>query len=424
MTGGRPVGGRGARGAARILGALLLAGGWMAAAVTGRPTDWPQHLGPDRQGTVSRVEIPAAPSAGYPVVWKSGVGEGFSGPLVVSNRVLLHHRRGAEEILEAFEAGTGRSVWQARQPTRYADDFGFDEGPRATPLVAGGTVFTFGAEGRVTAVALADGALRWTVPAAEKLGAGKGFFGFGASPLAVGTRLVVQLGATSGAGVVALEQADGRVAWQALDEEAGYGSPVLATWGGQSRLVCFNRAGLRLLDPETGRRLAGEPWRARMAASVNAASPLVLDRSVFITASYGTGAALFDWEADRLTRRWSGDESLSAHYATPVVVGGHLYGFHGRQEEGPEFRCVEWSTGRVRWTSGRIAAGSVIALGETLVLVLENGELVLAAADPAKWAVRHRQQILGSGTRALPAFGRGLLVARDKARVVAVRLAE
>lgn len=387
-------------------------------------TDWPQHLGPSRQGTVAGVSIPAPPATGCPVLWKIPVGEGFAGAVVVSNRVFLHHRRGSEEILEALDSGTGRSLWQSRQPTAYSDDFGFDEGPRATPLVSGGTVFTLGAEGRLTAVDIADGSVRWTLSTSEKFGAGKGYFGFASSPVAVGGRVVVQVGGNSGAGVVAFDQASGKVAWQSLSEEAGYASPVLAGWDGRSRLVCFNRSGLRVLDPDTGKLLAEAPWRARMNASVNAATPLVLDRSVLVTASYGTGAALFDWKDDRLVRRWAGDESLSAHYATPVAVRDHLYGFHGRQEEGPEFRCVEASSGRVRWTSGRMAAGAVIAVGDTLVLVLENGELVLAAADPAKWAIRHRQQILGSGTRAMPAFGQGLLVARDKSHLAAVRLTE
>ena len=135
----------------------------------GRPSaaetlDWPQFLGPERNGVYRGPALAKAwPAEGPPVVWQRPVGQGFSGPVVSGDRLILHHRVGARTIVECLDARTGRELWQAGHPTDYRDEFGFDEGPRATPAIAGGRVFTFGAEGRLGCWSLADGTAVWSV---------------------------------------------------------------------------------------------------------------------------------------------------------------------------------------------------------------------------------------------------------------------
>ena len=154
------------------LGALLLAVQLPAVA------DWPQFLGPDRNGSYSGAPIVSAfPTGGPTVVWRKKIGQGLSGPVVVGSRVILFHRVGDREVVEALDAASGTTQWQSGYPTSYRDDFGFDEGPRAVPVVADGVVYTFGAEGELRATAIDGGDLLWSHKTAKEFNVPKGFFG-------------------------------------------------------------------------------------------------------------------------------------------------------------------------------------------------------------------------------------------------------
>lgn len=400
----------------------------MLGGVSGRATatDWPQFLGPHRDGTSVEAVRRNWPADGPAVLWSREVGAGFSSPVVTGDRVLLHQRRGDEEVLECFEAAKGGEPrWRATQTTTYRDDFGFDDGPRATPAVADGRVFTFGAEGTLGAFELATGRCLWSTNAARGFGADKGFFGFACSPLVTGGLVLLSLGGRDGAGLVAFEADTGRLRWRTGTAEAGYSAPVLGEFGGRQCAVFFTRAGLAIVDPLSGAVQLEHPWRSRQHASVNAATPLVLapDR-VFLTASYGTGAAMFQI-GDRAARRvWSGDEMLSSHYASVVTRDGLLFGFHGRQESGPELRCVEAATGRVRWSKNGLGAGTVLLARDQLLVLTERGELLVASAAGDAFRPSARAQVLGSGTRGYPALANGRWFGRDPRRLVCLDLGE
>lgn len=382
--------------------------------------DWPQFLGPGRDGRSAESIQATYDREGPRRLWKISVGQGFSGPIAVTNRVFLFHRVGSEEILEAFDSESGKSVWKQRSEATYRDDFGFDEGPRSTPTWSDGQLFALGADGHLICVNAGDGHRIWEVSARRELGADKGFFGFACSPLIEGKYVIVQLGGRDNGGIVAFDRTDGTVAWKATDHEAGYASPIAATVGGQRLILCFTRAGLVELDPATGRVKGTFPWRSRQHASVNAASPLFENGRVFLTSSYDTGAALVKVDDGKLRLIWSGDESLSSHYTTPVFHDGSVYGFHGRQEQRPTFRCVELESGKVHWEEKGLGAGNLLAAADSLVLVLESGELLVAKASPSRFEVKYRGQILGSGVRAVPALARHHLYARDPRNLIAL----
>ncbi len=386
------------------------------------PSDWPQFLGPSRDGHIPAASLEGIPKDGWPLRWKASVGEGFSGPVVVSDRVYLFHRIGGEEVMSAFGLADGVLRWKQALPTAYSARFGGGDGPSATPAADDQRVFALGASGRLRAVSAQDGRLLWQVDCAERFGADPGFFGFGSSPLLLGDRLIVQVGGPE-ASVVAFAVADGRVLWKSGADEAGYGSPVPRRRGGQQEVLCFHRAGLCVLDPATGVEKARFPWRSRMQASVNAASPIGVGDGIFLTSSYGTGAVLLKPDGNALRVAWSGDEALSAHFATPVLVDGFLYGFNGRQEGGPDFRCIEAATGKVRWSWDRIGSGSVQAAGRTLVLLMESGEVRVLEANPEKPLEKGRFQAAGSGARALPAMARGRFLLRDRSHLLCLEVA-
>jgi len=240
----------------------------------------------------------------------------------------------------------------------------------------------------------------------------KGFFGAAGSPLVEDGRVIANVGGPK-AGIVAFEAKTGKVLWTATDAGASYSSPVAATIAGRRYAIFFTRAGLTGLDAATGQVLFQRPWRARIAASVNAATPVVVGDLIFVSAQYGPGAGVLRLEGSTLTPLWTSDDALSNHYATSVHRDGILYGFHGRQEFGQSFRAVELRTGKVRWSEERFGAGTVTLAGDRLVILRENGELVLAAASPDGFKPIARAKILTGTVRAYPALSDGFLFARN-----------
>ena len=384
--------------------------------------DWPQVLGPGRNGVYDGPPLNETWGASGPrVVWRRSIGQGLSGPVVVQNRVILFHRVSDREIVEAIDAAGGKTLWQYAYPTSYRDDFGFDEGPRAVPVVANGVVYTFGAEGQLHAVDLASGKKIWSVDTQRRFGVPKGFFGAAGSPLVEDGRVVANIGGPH-AGIVAFDAKTGQVLWTATDDAASYSSGIGATIAGRRYAVFLTRNGLAGLDPATGQVRFQRPWRARQAASVNAATPVITGDRIFLSAEYGPGAGVLRFDGTTLTDVWASNEVLSNHYATSVYAGGYLYGFHGRQEFGQSFRAVDFQTGKVRWSQDRFGAGSVTLAGNRLLILRENGELVLAAASPEGFTPVARAQILPATVRAYPAISGGMIYVRNDDTLVCLDL--
>ena len=380
-----------------------------------RAGDWPQFLGPTRNGSYAGPPLAAAwPQEGPPRVWQKKVGQGFSGPVAAQNKLILFHRLDDQETVECLEASTGKPLWAFRYPTRYADDFGFDEGPRATPAISEQTVLTFGAEGMLHCLDLASGKQIWSVDTKKRFDPPKGFFGAACSPLVEGDAVLINVGGGGGAGVVAFDKRTGNVLWKAKSAEASYSSPAVAAVGGRRYALFFDRNGLAALDPVTGRSFFEFPWTPANRSSVNAATPLVIRDEVFLSTSYGKGAILLRFQEKGPEKIWSGDDILSNHYATSVHADGFLYGFDGRQEQGCNLRCVELKTGKVRWSQDGFGGGTLMLANQTLLILSEKGQLLMAPASPESFRPLPPAQILPFGVRAYPALADGLFYARSK----------
>jgi outer membrane protein assembly factor BamB len=394
-------------------------------AAAGLAQEWPQFLGPARDGVYHGPALARSwPGGSPPIVWRRDVGAGFSGPVVAQDRLILFHRVNSREVVEALDAKTGNPIWKYEYPTAYRDDFGFDEGPRGTPAVAGGRVYTFGAEGVLHALDFAAGKVLWKADTRQMFGSDKGFFGYAASPLVDENRVLLNTGGRQGAGIAAFDAATGKVLWTATNDEAGYASPIVAPVGGLRRGLFFTRSGLVDADLATGKIRFQFPWRSRSQASVNAATPLVVGEDlVFLSASYGTGAVLLQIKGSEARQVWTSDDALSNHYATSVHKDGYLYGYHGRQEYGPSLRCIEARTGKVMWDEDGFRAGTITLAGDLLVILREGGELVLAPASPKEFRPLARASILPATIRAYPALADGHLYARNEKTLINLRLA-
>ncbi|MFH5803101.1 PQQ-binding-like beta-propeller repeat protein [Alienimonas sp. DA493] len=414
--------------------------------------DWPQILGPNRNGVAAdEAPLTELPENLQPR-WSKSVGQGFAGPAVADGTVYLFHRTTTAdgedvERLEALDAATGETRWTSDAPATYGGGFIGDAGPRCVPVVTpllGGRVVIFGAAGVLRCVKQSDGQELWRRDAAADYGADPGYFGFGSTPLVVpdgnggGIVLTVVGGDRDGAGVVGFDLKTGETRWTATDAKAAYSSPVLAEIDGRAFAVTPTRLSNYGLDPLTGRVIWEVPFGARGPTAVGA-NPVLLPgneasvrewKSVFLTANYGVGATLLDVTAKSATVAYAGSETLAAHYATPVQVGSDLYGVDGRQDVGESnLVCLAPNADELRWTQRGFGHATLIALpdaegGGSLVILKTDGELVLAAADRQWYRELGRVTLFDSIVRALPAYSEGVLYARDENVLRAFRLTE
>ena len=385
--------------------------------------DWPQFLGARRDGISSETNLATKWSnEGPKVLWTMKVGQGWSGPMAASNRVVIFHRLEDRETVECVNATNGTRLWRTDYISGYSDDFGFEEGPRATPAISNGKVFTFGANGILASWNLVTGTNLWRIDTRQQFGNDKGFFGIACSPLVEGNKVILNIGGKNGAGIVAFDSETGKVIWKATQQDASYSSATCADIAGARRLFVLGRTALVALEPSSGKVFWEFPFRPRIQASVTAAVPLVIGDQIFISASYGAGAVLLRFKEVKPAVLWNGDDILSNHYATSVHRDGFVYGFDGRQEQRCHLRCVELATGKVRWSEDRFGSGTLIVAGDRLLILSERGEMLLAKAAPDKFTVLSRAQILGSDVRTHPALSHGYFYARDKRNLLCVDL--
>jgi formylglycine-generating enzyme required for sulfatase activity/outer membrane protein assembly factor BamB len=385
-----------------------------AAAPKETHTGWPQFLGPTRDGASAETGLLQTwDKKGPPKVWEKDVGEGYSSPVVVGERVILFHRVGDEDLVECLDVADGKRRWKYAYPTSYQDALGKGNGPRATPLVADGKVYTLGAQGVLLCLDLEKGTKVWSRELLKDYKVKRSYFGVGTSPLVEGDLLLVNVGGANGAGIVAFNKNDGKEVWKATNHDASYSSPVAATIDGVRHAIFFTREGIVSLDPANGAERFGLHWRSKMDASVNAATPLVVGNELFVSASYGTGAILADVKKDKLVEVWSNDQSLSCHFNTPVYRDGFLYGFDGREDVGGAvLRCVELKTGKVRWEKNGFGSGSTLLAEGNVILLSEDGDLVLLGATPDKYDEKAKATVLTGPVRANMALANGKLYAR------------
>jgi outer membrane protein assembly factor BamB len=399
----------------------------LALAVACPASDWPQFLGPNRNGVCE--ESPLAdnwPRSGPPVVWQSAVGHGWSGPVLAEGKLILCHRQGDQEMVACLDSRTGNPLWNFAYPTSYQDDFGFDDGPRATPSISGGRIYTFGPQGMLHCLELQTGKKRWSVDTKKEYQAGNGFFGLACSPLVEGDAVLLNIGGAKGAGIVAFNKTDGKLLWKTSDDEASYSSPIAASINGGRYVLFLTREGLVGVDPLGGEIRFQYSWHSRNRMSVNAATPLILGNNIFLSASYGTGAILLRVQENNLEKVWSSDDLLSNHYATSIEFNGFLYGIHGRADPGfsprPKLRCVDLKAQKVCWETDSVGAASITRAGSRLLILTEKGDLVVANATPEGFQPKARARVLSSEVRAFPGVADGFFYARSKDQLVCLDL--
>jgi outer membrane protein assembly factor BamB len=389
--------------------------------------DWPQILGPNRDGRAAADErlLDSWPKDGPLVVWQRDVGDGFAGLAVAGKTAVLFHRVGDNEVVEGLDATTGQPIWKEASPTRFSSGFSDDQGPRCVPVIQGDRVFVFGAQGTLRCLDLKSGQRIWKRETHAEFKAPEGYFGAGSTPIAIGDKLLVNIGAgRAGAGIVAFEVATGKTLWQATDADASYSSPVLATLDGTPHAIFVTRLKTLSLDPETGTVRFEFPF-GRKGPTVNGASPTVCDGHLFVSAHYGVGAVFAKIGKTSIAETWKSDDLLSSHYMTPLVQEGLLFGIHGQERvEESELRCLDPRTQKVLWSKPGFGYGTMLAADSKMLMQTTDGELILWKPESRRYQELSRARVFRSTARALPALASGRLFARDSRTLKCLQVAK
>lgn len=361
------------------LGLVAAAAGFARAA-----EDWPKWRGP-RGDAISRETglMEKWPKGGPKALWTKKVGGGYASPVAVAGKVYLFTFEGGKETLHAFDARTGDEAWaQTYAVTGSAPSY---KGTRGTPTIEGDRIYTLGSAGDLTARNLADGKEIWRVNVLKQSGGQMLDWGAAASPLIVGDLIYVQSGGQGGPIALAVKKDDGQIAWKSeATGKAGYATIAYADESnGGPQLVVFGGEALWGMAPATGKTLWSVPFRTTY--DVNAATPIIHEGKVFVSAEYNTGrGALFDLTTAKggpPKKLWE-NPKVRCKFQPGVLEDGHLY-----VNSSGTLQCVKWEDGQVVWEGKdrdlRLGSGgSILRWGDKLVTLSEGGKLGLVKATP------------------------------------------
>jgi outer membrane protein assembly factor BamB len=371
---------------------------------------WTDFRGPNRDGVYQEFAVNTNwPAGGLKPLWKQPIGLGWASFVVADGRAFTIEQRRQQEVVTAYDVQTGRELWTHGYNAEFRESMGGD-GPRATPTWDAGRVYSLGATGELRVLDASSGRLIWSKNILSDNGAANIQWGMSAAPLIVDDKVVVQPGGKGGKSIVAYNKATGAAVWKTLDDEASYTSPMLVTLAGRRQILTVTASRVVGLAPENGALLWEYPWSN--SASINVSQPVPLDSNhVFISAGYGKGAAMFEINGsgpNYSTRTVWENASMKNKFNSSVLLNGHVYGL----DEGI-LTCVEAATGQRKWKGGRYGFGQLLLANGHLIVITEEGELVLVKAAPDKFTEVAKFQALNGRSWNVPVLAGGKLLVRN-----------
>jgi outer membrane protein assembly factor BamB len=431
-----------------------------------RADDWPQWLGPKRDGVWRETGIiDRFPDKGLPVKWRTPIGSGYAGPAVSGGKVYLADRvldqgtlnpksgftknivKGKERVLCLDEA-TGKILWKHEYPSTY--EISYPSGPRCTPVVHDGKVYNVGAMGDLVCLEAASGKLVWSKNFPDDYKASIPVWGFCGHPLVDGDKVICLVGGRPDSLVVAFHKDTGKELWRALGaNEPGYNPPMIFTIGGKRQLVMWYAGGVAGLDPETGKEYWEHPWRLQSALSIP--TPRMDGNRLFLTSFYN-GATMLEFKGDKPGVVWQSKfarggkgerpevtDTLHSIMPAPWIKDGHIYGICSYGE----MRCLNADTGQRVWESLQ-ATGSakgprdrwnnafIIPHEDRYFIFNEKGDLMIARLSPKGYDEVSRTHIIDPDNTmpgrlvvwSHPAFANKRLYVRNDKEMVCIPLAK
>ena len=380
-------------------------------------SNWPGYRGQDRDG-VYRGSIRLS-WEGLAPMWKKPIGGGRASFAVAGGRAFTIEQRGRNEVVAAYDVLTGRELWTNAWPERFSQWMGGGEGPRATPAWADGLIYALGGRGELRCLDGATGKVVWRTNILQDARAKNLRWGMAASPLISGDAVVVLPGGPAGRSVAAYDRRTGKRLWTALDDKQAYVSPMQVTLAGVPQFLVVSADRIVGLSVDRRAVLWEFPWSTGHDAS--AAQPIVIgDQRVFYSSGYGGGAAVV--ELTRAEDRFAVREvwrniRMKNRQSSSVFHDGFIYGLDEKI-----LACLDASTGEVKWKGGRYGYGQLLLTGGHLVVITEDGELVLVQATPDGHRELARVPAIEGTTWNVPAFADGILLVRNTQEMAAFDL--
>ncbi len=408
--------------------------------------DWPAFLGA-RGEPISRETglLEEFGPSGPALVWELAKGTGYSSPAIQGDYLIYMHRIESDVVVDCLQPATGKAYWSFRYPTDFEDRYGYNNGPRSSPLIDGDLVYVYGAQGRLHCLRLHTGQVVWQRDIAREFGVPQDFFGTATTPVIDEEALILNIGAPGGPTVAAFHKLNGKMLWGAGNEWGpSYATPVVREVRGRRRVFVLAggestppTGGLLAVDPADGGLEFQFPWRSRSYESVNASSPVVVNSTVLVSATYRTGAALLrlkeDYGFDKL---WE-NRDFDLHWTTAVYDGGHYYGFSGRNEPDARLTCVRAADGVTVWSEvlewkeevvvqggprtiyGSPYRGNLLKVDGRFLALGEHGHLLWLDLSPSGPRILDRTRLfLARETWTPPVVSRGLLYVSQNTRSI------
>jgi len=396
------------------------AGGAAAAA------EWPQWRGPNRDGVAAGVSAPAAWPKELKQQWKVTVGTGHSSPVVSEGRVYQFARQGDDEVLIALDAATGRELWKtpglAVPYEMNPAARGHGKGPKSTPVVAGGRVYTLGIAGTLSAHDAKTGKLVWRKEFSKQYPQTSPLYGTAMSPVVEGGLLIAHVGGHDKGALTAFNAATGEVKWSFEPDGPAYSSPVVARFGGERQVVTFTQKEFVSVRAATGELLWKLP--AKTMYDTNSNTPVVHgDTIIFSPEGKGIVAVRpvrqgANWVAQEV---WANADN-ELYMNTPVVHGGLLFGLSARRKG--QFFAIDAATGKTVWQSeGRAGENAALLnVGGTLLALTNDAGLLVLPADAKAFAPAARYTVATSPTWAHPVFLGDRILVKDETTLASLSL--
>lgn len=406
-------------------GTLLLTLFFARSGLPAESADWPQWRGLERDGVWRGAKLPARLSPDrVEVRWKAAVGGGYAGVAVASGRVLtmdlLKEPRPAERVL-CFDREGGKLLWKHEYPVDYRD-LDHPSGPRATPTVHDGRVYSLGTVGHLFCLELTSGKVHFGLELGKLPGSRLPTWGHAASPLLLGELMVVQAGAGPPGTVVAFDRKTGAERWRSLGDRAGYSTPIVNRRGGREELIVWTPDGVHGLSPLTGEGFWNHPFKTSQY-DVAIISPVAEGGQVLVS-GYWDGSEAIRIDAGGSPASVWKSRQLSCLMATPLFREGYLYALD--KKDG--LLCLEWQTGRVLWKDDHRMTprdqnphASMVWCDARAAMLNAEGQLILARLSPEGYQEEGRAPVIGP-TWAHPAFSGQEVFARSDAELVCVRI--
>lgn len=388
----------------------------LAAAGAQIGTDWPQWRGPNRDGSIGAA-LPAQWPDALKKQWEVTVGGGHASPVVSGNRVVVIAREGDEEIVRALDLASGKEIWRAAYPAPYTVNPAAQlhgAGPKSTPAIADGRVFTFGVGGILSAFDLASGKLIWRTPAPAVLPE----YGTATSPLVDGTSVIAHVGGYQNGALTSFDAATGKPRWQWNGDGPGSGSPIIATFGGVRQVIAQTQKLLVGLNASTGALLWQMPFMTDF--DQNAFTPVVFQDLLI---NGGTDHPLTAFRLKLVDGKWIGatvwsNPQTPMFMSSPVLIGETIYGLTERSRG--QFVAIDAASGKTLWnTQGREGENaSMLGSPSWLLASTTDGTLVVARANPQKYEEVRRYPIAPSAVWAHPAITGRSIIVKDADKVI------